>query len=270
MNKIKVMMVDDESIIRKAVRFELNEKCPKIDCCMADDGVVETKEVEMIETFDSGAQLLDELSANPDNVPDYLLVDMELKGEPTGGLFITKSISEKYPSIKVIILSGRFDNPVDASCNRTKRIQEICRVVFDALRLGAKAFVSKNAAGGFSIDNIVRAIECLERGEAYYFNYPVIVSLKEAAELYMKIAVTAADDIELSPIESEILKLEAAGFTAQEIAVSVGKPETDKSIQEKQKELSRKLDIVNKSGARVAKAFSLGLINVGEVEFLKR
>lgn len=264
------MMVDDESIIRKALRYELNEMSPVVDCCMNDRGVVETKVVEMVDTFDSGNLLMNELDKNPDSLPDYLLVDMEFRGEPTGGLFITKDVSAKYPSIKVIILSGRFDNPVDIEVNRTKRIQDICRVVFDALAFGAKAFVSKNAAGGFSVDNIVRAIACLERGEMYYFNYPVMVSLKEAAELYMSTCVHNVQNLELSEVEKQILILEAAGYTAQEIANTVNGNESDKSVQDKQKELSRKLNIVNKSGARVAKAFSMGLINVNDVDFLKK
>lgn len=264
------MMVDDEAIIRKALRYELNEKSPMVDCYMDDKGVVVTKTVEMVDTFDSGALLMNELENNPDNIPDYLLVDMEFRGEPTGGLFITRDVSSKYPRIKVIVLSGRFDNPVDVTLNRKKRVQEICKVVFDALAFGAKAFVSKNAAGGFSVDNIVRAIACLERGEEYYFNYPVMVSLKEAAEMYMGNCVVDDPNVELSELEKRILLFEAAGYTAQEIAHAVGGGESDKGIQEKQKELSRRLNIVNKSGARVAKSFSLGLINVRDIDFLKK
>ena len=46
--------------------------------------------------------------------------------------------------------------------------------------------------------------------------------------------------------------------------------ESDKAIQERQKDLSRRLDIVNKSAARVAKAISLGLIAPSDVQFLPR
>ena len=35
-------------------------------------------------------------------------------------------------------------------------------------------------SGGFSVENILRAIACLERGEQCYFNYPVMLTLKEA------------------------------------------------------------------------------------------
>ena len=65
-----------------------------------------------------------------------------------------------------------------------------------------------------------------------------------------------------------MLLLEAAGCTASEIAATLN--ETDKNIQERQKDLSRKLDIVNKSGARIAKALQYGLIDARDIKFLKR
>ena len=143
-------------------------------------------------------------------------------------------------------------------------------MLFEALRRGASAFVSKNAAGGFSIDNIVRAIECLERGEDYYFNYPVMLTLKEAAEMYFNSTVSSDEQVILSTVERQILLHEAAGCTAQEIAFNIEGRETEKSVQEKQKELSRKLGILNKSGSRIAKAVQLRLIDLNQVKFLKR
>ena len=141
-------------------------------------------------------------------------------------------------------------------------------MVFEALQRGACAFVSKNAAGGFSVENVLRAIECLERGEKYYFNYPVMLTLKEAAELYVSNAAYMRSDLTINDTERQLLLLEAAGCTAAEIATALH--ETDKNIQERQKELSRKLDIVNKSGARIAKALQYGLIDAKEIHFLKR
>ena len=138
----------------------------------------------------------------------------------------------------------------------------------EALHLGASAFVSKNAAGGFSVENILRAIACLERGERCYFNYPVMLTLKEAAERYFHMVATHDLDFALSDTEQQLLLLEAAGCTASEISDRLG--ETDKAIQERQKDLSRRLGIVNKSAARVAKAISLGLISPGDVRFLPR
>lgn len=267
------MMVDDEPLIRKAVAMEMNQRLTEVEC-HSGDFTTEMRRVEMVDTFASGPSLMAALETA--DVPDYVLVDMEFQGEPTGGLLITRRLHERYPQIKIIIFSGRFDNPEESgqqsagggqTSERTRRINEIGSVVMEALRQGASAFVSKNAAGGFSIENILRAIACLERGERFYFNYPVMLTLKEAAEHYFALVGSQAA-IEVSENERQLLLLEAAGCTASEISNQLG--ESDKAIQEHQKELSQRFDIVNKSAARVAKALSLGLISPADIRFLPR
>lgn len=261
-DNIRVMMVDDEPLIRKVVKMEMNSRAVSVESGDIDASIV--RRVVMVETFADGPSLMASLShLDP---PDYLLVDMEFMGEPTGGLQITQRVHDRYPDVKVIIFSGRFDNPAPGESDRQQRLQDIGRVVMDALRLGASAFVSKNAAGGFSIENILRAIACLERGERCYFNYPVMLTLKEAAEQYFALAELHDPTFALSDTEHTLLLLEAAGCTASEISDRLG--ETDKVVQQRQKELSTRLGIVNKSAARVAKAISLGLVNPQEVRFL--
>ena len=257
-------MVDDEPLIRKAVKYEMNERGAEVECHTG-DFTTETRRVEMVDTFASGPSLMAALESV--EAPDYVLVDMEFQGEPTGGLLITRRLHERYPNVRIIIFSGRFDNPLASEDNRSRRINEIGSVVMEALRLGASAFVSKNAAGGFSIENILRAIACLERGEQFFFNYPVMLTMKEAAEHYFALVGTQAG-IEVNDTERQLLLLEAAGCTASEISSRLG--ESDKAIQERQKDLSRRLDIVNKSAARVAKALSLGLIAPTAISFLPR
>ena len=275
-DKITIMIVDDEPLIRKAIKYELNARHEKVDCRMNDDGEVQQKEIEVLDTFANGPQLFAALNDPQRPRPDYLLVDMEFQGEPTGGIFITERIRRQYKSIygediKIIILSGRFDNPLPNETNRERRLKDIGSVVFEALHKGANAFVSKNAMGGFSIENILRAISCLERGEKYYFNYPVMMTLKEAAELYFEQESHLSLDEPINDEEREILLLEAAGCTAQEIAQKLTRwAESDKSIQEKQKELSRKFNIVNKSGARIAKALQYHIIDAADIKYLKR
>ena len=269
MESIKIILVDDEPIFRKALKLELNSQPHSVACGMNDDGEIDYRQVTVMDTYANGAQLLSALdSPVPHDLPDYLLLDIEFQGEPTGGLFIADRVHKKYPDIKIAMLSGRFDNPLPNEGNRHERMIEIARVVFESLQHGAQAFISKNAAGGFSVDNVLRAIESLERGERYYFNYPVMLTLKEAAELYVKHVADTSCNITLNNTEQQLLLLEAAGCTASEIASNLH--ETDKSIQERQKELSRKLDIVNKSGARIAKAMQYGLIDPKEIKYLKR
>ena len=264
MNNIRVMMVDDEPLIRKIVKMEMNSRDVSVESGDVDGSIL--RHVEMVDTFADGPSLLAALeSAEP---PDYLLVDMEFQGEPTGGLMITQRVHQRFPSVRIIIFSGRFDNPTAADDERLQRLHDIGRVVMEALNRGASAFVSKNAAGGFSVENILRAIACLERGEQCYFNYPVMLTLKEAAERYFRLVAAHDPSFELSATERQLLLLEAAGCTANEISNRLD--ESDKSIQERQKDLSRRLGIVNKSAARVAKAISLGLIAPAEVQFLPR
>lgn len=275
-DKITIMIVDDEPIIRKAIKYEINGSHAMVDCRVDDDGRVEQRELEVLDTFADGPQLFAALNGSPASRPDYLLVDMEFQGEPTGGIVITDRVRRQFKKmdgsdIKIIILSGRFDNPLQNETDRLARIKDIGSVVFEAIAKGANAFVSKNAVGGFSIENIVRAISCLERGEKYYFNYPVMLTLMEAAELYFERERHEALDESISDEEREILLHEAAGCTAQEIAQRLTRwSETEKAIQEKQKELSRKFNIVNKSGARIAKAIHYGLITPDDIKYLKR
>ena len=231
------MIVDDEPIIRKALKIELNAQGSYIACGMNDDGDIDHRQVTVIDTYPSGIQLMAALDSPLDHpMPDYLLLDMEFQGDPTGGIFIAGKIHKKYPDIKIIILSGRFDNPLPGETNRQERMLEIGRVVFESLESGAQAFVSKNAAGGFSVDNVLRAIESL---------YTV------------------------NPVTGEkMLDWKQMNYRYAEIATALH--ESDKNIQEHQKDLSRKLDIVNKSGARIAKAIQYGLIDPKEIKYLKR
>ena len=273
---IKVSLVDDEPIIRKAIRYELSAQQATVDCRVDDQGNVQRRPVEVIDTFADGVQLFAALADYPSRRPDYLLLDMELQGEPTAGLAIAERMQRLYGEssmqpIRVIILSGRFDNALPSDQGRLSRMEEIGHVLFEALHRGVRAFVSKNAVGGFSTENILHAISSLERGEAFYFNYPVMQTLKEAAELYFAQRRRSEPAEALTETERQLLLLEAAGCTAQEIASSLpGLSETDKSVQDKQKEISRKLGIVNKSGARIARAVQCGLLNLDEVNYLKR
>ena len=75
-DKITVMIVDDEPLIRKAIKYELNERHEAVDCRMDDDGHVQSKEIEVLDTFASGPQLFAALNDPQRPRPDYLLVDI--------------------------------------------------------------------------------------------------------------------------------------------------------------------------------------------------
>ncbi len=276
MDTIKLTIVDDEALIRKAIKYELEERHARVECHRDDAGIAETKEITVLDTFANAAQLFTALNDADRPRPDYLLLDMEFQGEPTGGMAIADRVRRQYCSstqqpIGIIIFSGRFDNPLPSTQNRQRHIVEVGYVIFEALRRGANAFVSKNAMGGFGVDNIIQAIASLERGEKYYFNYPVMLTLMEAAEAYFRQQHRQPLDEEISDDERQLLLWEAAGCTAQDIATRMTDfVDSDKNVQDRQKELSRKLNTVNKSGARIAKAIACGLLDPNDIPYLKR
>ena len=134
MDNIRVMMVDDEPLIRKVVKQEMNSRAATVESGDVDGSVM--RRVEMVETFADGPSLTASLGTLPP--PDYLLVDMEFQGEPTGGLAITRRVHERFPDVKIIIFSGRFDNPMPGEEGRLQRVHEIGRVVMEAMELGIK------------------------------------------------------------------------------------------------------------------------------------
>ena len=78
MPPIKIMIVDDEPIIRKALKLELNAQPHTVACGMNDDGDIQRREVRVLDTFASGPQMMAALDSPAEHeMPDYLLVDME-------------------------------------------------------------------------------------------------------------------------------------------------------------------------------------------------
>ncbi|MFC5529626.1 response regulator transcription factor [Cohnella yongneupensis] len=85
----KLLFVDDEILVREAIRTQMNWAEYGFDCIgVSEDGI---EALEFIEQ----------------NKPDVVLTDI---GMPfMDGLELTKELSEKYPLIKVIILTGYDD-----------------------------------------------------------------------------------------------------------------------------------------------------------------
>lgn len=84
MDKIKLIIADDHKIFLDGIKSLLSE----ID------------RFEIIATAPSGEQLLELLKSN---TPDILITDITMKG--INGIEVTRIITEKYPTVKVLILS---------------------------------------------------------------------------------------------------------------------------------------------------------------------
>src|SRR5574344_1228014 len=100
MDTIKLVIVDDEALIRKAIKYELGERHAKVECRLNDAGEAESKEIVVLDTFAGGPQLFAALNDDSRERPDYLLLDMEFQGEPTGGIAIADRVHRQYLNSK--------------------------------------------------------------------------------------------------------------------------------------------------------------------------
>lgn len=276
---INLIVIDDESLIRKSIAYEFMHKQQTITVSAKDDTTI-TKEIRLLATFGTKRELFDYLD-NPENEkPDYALVDMQFPSpaEPTGGITLTKEIlgggytNQDGDEIKIVIITSRFDYPSEDEINRDQKIKEINRVIVDSLEAGAKAFVSKNATEGFEIENFIRSIACLERGEKYYFNHPVLQTLVESAQDNVQHDINAVKqrkNYDLDSREMQLLIGLARGETAIQIANRIyGRADDSqiKSIQNLQRAIAERINNGdNKASALVAKAIFLGILTETEV-----
>lgn len=276
---INIIVIDDESLIRKSIAFEFMHNKQTITV-LAKDETTFTKEIRLLATFGTKRELFDFLD-NPNNEkPDYALVDMQFPSpaEPTGGITLTKEIFDggytniDGDEIKIVIITSRFDYPSEDEINREQKIKEINRVIVDSLEAGAKAFVSKNATEGFEIENFTRAIACLERGEKYYFNHPVLQTLVDSAQDNVQqnfYTLKQRKNYDLSPRDMELLIGLARGETAIQIANRIyGKADDAqiKAVQNLQRTVAERINNGdNKASALVARAIFLGILTESEV-----
>src|SRR5450830_1090306 len=125
MSEIKVMIVDDHHLVREGLKAVLNQV---IDINVVGEAGTAEDALNMVEKLD----------------PDVVLMDIIMPG--MGGIRATKSIRERYPEVKVVIL--------------TMLDQE--GYVYEAVKAGATGYMLKSA----SSDELVRAIKAVYDGKA--------------------------------------------------------------------------------------------------------
>ncbi|MCF6360707.1 MAG: response regulator transcription factor [Cyclobacteriaceae bacterium] len=146
--------------------------------------------IEIVKSVENGQVLLDFLTTEKVD-----LVLMDIKMPVLDGIKATNLIKEKYPSIKVLILSFH--------------IKEID--VLNAMESGADGYLSKNT----NKIEILEAISCLKEGKPYY-SQEVVRVLSNIHSLSRN-----KDIIKLSARESEILELLTKGFSSKQIGKQI-------------------------------------------------
>lgn len=128
----------------------------------------------------------------PDLVPDVVLMDLVMPG--CGGIEATREIRRLSPETKVIVLTSYTDE----------------EMALPALKAGALSYLLKDIVPA----ELVQAIKAARRGEAVL--HPAV-----AAKLVQELSAPKAEAdgglADLTPRETEVLKLIAQGFSNKEI-----------------------------------------------------
>lgn len=212
--KIKVLIADDHKIFREGIVSILQD----------------VEDVEIVAQASDGRealQLLETIKA------DLILMDISM-GD-FSGLKATRLIKEKYPEIKVLVLSMHSE---------IQYIQEL-------LEAGASGYLLKD--GGTK--ELLNAIHTVAGGDTYYSR-----EVSSALVAYFTRGNQAAQDIKaipLTPREKEVLRLIAEEYSNQEIAarlfISIRTVDTHK------RNLLEKLQLKNTAGL-VKYAIKMGLV----------
>jgi NarL family two-component system response regulator LiaR len=172
---IRVLLCDDQDVVREGMRAILGT-VPEFDIVgMAADGA---EAVELVER----------------TKPDIVLMDLNMPG--VNGIQATRIIREKFPAVKVLVLTT-FDAD---------------EWLFDAIRAGASGYLLKDTPRA----HLIKAIEGTLAGRTF-------VDPTVAGRLFTQIAdpAVARDTTlanSLSQRERDVLRLLAEGLTNTEIA----------------------------------------------------
>ena len=177
---IRVLIADDQELIRQSLRIVLGN----------------TEGLEITGIVGDGIQVLESIKKHK---PDVILMDIRMP--KMDGIQCTRIVKEKYPEIKIIILTT-FDDE---------------EYVFEALRDGASGYLLK----GISIERLVDAINKVYEGNAM-INSDIVSKVVhlffKMAQTNLAVQVKKEGVDELGSTERKIIKLVGSGLSTKEIS----------------------------------------------------
>jgi DNA-binding NarL/FixJ family response regulator len=172
---IRLLLVDDQSLVRQGLKAMLSLEADLEIVGMAENGEEAISQVEVSQ-------------------PDVVLMDLRMP--VMNGSTATKIICDRFPNIKVLVLST-YDEDRD---------------VGDAIRAGAKGYLLKDMPS----EQLVEAIRCINSGYSQLAPGLLERVINQTAQSNTpQIPITLA---ELTPRELDVARLVGVGATNQEIA----------------------------------------------------
>ncbi|RXM52763.1 MULTISPECIES: response regulator transcription factor [unclassified Chryseobacterium] len=178
-SQIKLALIDDEQLILEGVKMLLsNEK--NISVCL---------------TADNGPDFIEYLgNLSEKEFPDIALIDVQMK--PMNGFELVEILKEKYPDLKIIILSSHYKTSI----------------LGYMVKLGVSAFLPKNSDKKTFID----AITMVDKNGVFFTaedHQMLFTYMNSSAK---KNSLFETED-ELSEREKDVVKLICQEFTNNEI-----------------------------------------------------
>lgn len=202
-NNIRIAIAEDHEIVRRGI----------VDLLAKEEGMTVVADVC------NGSLLLNELRTHS---VDIVVTDLEMP--IMGGKEVLKTINERYPSIKVIILSMHYSDAFITGC----------------VSAGARGFLSKEC----TIEKLVDAINSVYR-QGYYFDDKISKALLFSIMDNKDIQPTCSD-IPLTKRELEIATLICQGKTNKEIGeelfISI------RTVEVHRKHIAKKTHATNTAG----------------------
>ena len=213
--RIRVMLIDDHGIVRQGLRSIL-ELAPDIAIVgEADDP-------------EPALSMLDELA------PDIVLLDLSIgRYGPDRGLQACRTISERYPHMRVIVLTTFWEE----------------HLVLQALESGAKGYLLKDV----DAKDLLKMIRAVSRGEAAIDSRVTPLILKNLSQSRRGRAST----LDLTDREKEVTRLLAAGKSNRQIGIQLSISES--TVKYHLRNIMRKLDVGHRTEV-VYVAGKLGLL----------
>ena len=180
---IKVLIVDDQEMIRQSLKVVLNV----------------SPGIEVVDTADSGSEALKRVAALK---PDVVLMDIRMPG--MDGVEATRLIKERYPHIKVIVLTT-FDDD---------------EYVFGALQNGASGYLLK----GSNVSELADAIKIAHSGGAMInpnIASKMISQFSHMAKGSMQTQVDEEATADITKSEWQVIRTVGQGMSNKEIAAEL-------------------------------------------------
>lgn len=203
---IRVLVADDHVVVRKGLSYLINDQ----------------PDMEVVGTVADGIEAYIEVETKE---PDVVVMDLSM---PPGenGLVTTKRIKEKFPTVKVVILSMHDDEDY----------------VLQAIKAGADGYVLKSSDD----QEIIKGIRGVQ--QQYYLDQQIPMQDHLLSQLSGNRPVTETSYQQLSNREQEVLPLVALGYANREIAerlfISVKTVEVHKANIMKKLALANRVELI--------------------------